>query len=205
MTYIVKRRNRLYVVAYDGIDPLTGKERRRWHPAGTDRAEAEQIARRIHAHAESRNGPTSETFTLGVFLTATWLPRKRLTVRPTTAYRYAWIIHHYVIPAIGDVPLRLLRPEHLDATYAGSSHQAAAKGAPLPRKPCTKSTSSSAMPSTTRNNASSSTATAPGPLTLPNRRRWTDPDHVRGPLRSSQGSSNWPEATASTPRCISPR
>lgn len=51
MAYIVKRRNRLYVVAYDGLDPLTGKERRRWHPAGTDRAEAEQMARRIRAQA----------------------------------------------------------------------------------------------------------------------------------------------------------
>ena len=32
MTYIVERKNRFYVVAYDGLDPLTGKERRRWHP-----------------------------------------------------------------------------------------------------------------------------------------------------------------------------
>jgi hypothetical protein len=32
MTYIVQRNDRFYVVAYDGLDPLTGKERRRWHP-----------------------------------------------------------------------------------------------------------------------------------------------------------------------------
>ena len=32
MTYIVQRKDRFYVVAYDGLDPLTGGERRRWHP-----------------------------------------------------------------------------------------------------------------------------------------------------------------------------
>jgi len=35
MTYIVQRKDRFYVVAYDALDPLTGKERRRWHPAGS--------------------------------------------------------------------------------------------------------------------------------------------------------------------------
>ncbi len=37
MTYIVER-NRFYVVSYDGLDPLTGRERRRWIPIGHDRA-----------------------------------------------------------------------------------------------------------------------------------------------------------------------
>src|SRR5439155_2736033 len=36
MTYIVQRKDRFYVVAYDGLDPLTGKERRRWHPIGSE-------------------------------------------------------------------------------------------------------------------------------------------------------------------------
>ena len=44
MTYIVQRKDRFYVVAYDGVDPLTGRERRRWHPVGHDRDEALSIA-----------------------------------------------------------------------------------------------------------------------------------------------------------------
>ena len=44
MAYIVTRNNRFYVVSYDGIDPTTGKERRRWQLAGTSRADAEAIA-----------------------------------------------------------------------------------------------------------------------------------------------------------------
>jgi integrase len=47
MTYIVQRHNRFYVVAYDGLDPLTGRERRRWHPVGSDRDEAEALAARL--------------------------------------------------------------------------------------------------------------------------------------------------------------
>ena len=44
MAYIVTRKNRFYVVSYDGIDPSTGKERRRWQLMGASRADAEAIA-----------------------------------------------------------------------------------------------------------------------------------------------------------------
>jgi hypothetical protein len=33
MAYVVRRRDRWYAVAYEGIDPVTGRARRRWHPA----------------------------------------------------------------------------------------------------------------------------------------------------------------------------
>ena len=51
MAYIIERNNRFYVVAYDGIDPLTGPERRRWHPAGRSRADAEAIATTLAVEA----------------------------------------------------------------------------------------------------------------------------------------------------------
>ena len=44
MAYIVCKQNRFYVVTYDGLDPTTGKERRRWHLAGDSRDDAEAIA-----------------------------------------------------------------------------------------------------------------------------------------------------------------
>ena len=44
MAYVRRRGDRYYAVVYEGLDPVTGKERRRWHPAGTDRAEAERLA-----------------------------------------------------------------------------------------------------------------------------------------------------------------
>jgi len=36
--YVVARGRRFYAVVYDGIDPITGRERRQWHAAGADRA-----------------------------------------------------------------------------------------------------------------------------------------------------------------------
>ena len=117
LTYIVQRKDRFYVVAYDGLDPLTGKERRRWHPVGHDRHDAELVAARIdreHAGAApARGGPAH----VGEFLTGTWLPHKRRHVRATTAYRYSWFVDRYVNPTIGDIPLRRLRADHLDGLY----------------------------------------------------------------------------------------
>ena len=117
MAYIIQRKDRFYVVAYDGLDPLTGKERRRWHPAGHDRHEAEQMATRLEADAAGsaplRGGPVH----LGEFLTDTWLPTKRRHVRATTSYRYSWMVDNYVNPSVGHVPLRRLRADHLDGLY----------------------------------------------------------------------------------------
>ena len=62
MPYIVERKTRLYVVAYDGLDPLTGRERRRWIPIGHDRAEAEAVVVRLDSERVAgpapRRGPS---------------------------------------------------------------------------------------------------------------------------------------------------
>ncbi len=43
MSYIVQRNQHFYVVAYNGHDPITGTERRRWHRSGGERSAAEAI------------------------------------------------------------------------------------------------------------------------------------------------------------------
>jgi hypothetical protein len=88
MANIISRNNRCYVVAYDGVDPATGRERRRWRAAGSSRADAEAIASSI---TETNRVPIPrgrEAVTLGDYLTNTWLPERRRRVRSTTAYRY---------------------------------------------------------------------------------------------------------------------
>jgi hypothetical protein len=49
MSYIVQRNHRFYFVEYNGHDPISGSERRRWHPAGASHADAEAIRDRIDA------------------------------------------------------------------------------------------------------------------------------------------------------------
>src|SRR3954451_24587798 len=102
MSYIVERNTRFYVVAYDCLDPLTGRERRRWIPIGHDRDGAEAVAARL-ANERTDPAPSRGTVTVGEFLTRTWMPHKRRQVRATTAYRYAWFIDRYIKPAIGDI------------------------------------------------------------------------------------------------------
>jgi integrase len=117
ITSIVQRNDRFYVVAYDGLDPLTGKERRRWHPVGHDQDEAESVAARIDRDRAGAAPPRGGPVHLGEFLTDTWLPLKRRHVRATTAYRYSWLVDRYINPDLGDVPLRRLRADHLDGLY----------------------------------------------------------------------------------------
>lgn len=45
--YVVRKGNQHYAVIYEGLDPVTGRERRRWHPAGADRAQAEVLANEL--------------------------------------------------------------------------------------------------------------------------------------------------------------
>ena len=77
MAYIIERNARLYVVAYDGIDPLSGRERRRWHPAGRSRADAEAIATALAAEALAPPDVSTSPLTFGKFLSEQWMPRRR--------------------------------------------------------------------------------------------------------------------------------
>jgi len=38
--HVAKKGNNYYAVIYEGIDPATGKERRRWHAGGSRRLDA---------------------------------------------------------------------------------------------------------------------------------------------------------------------
>ena len=102
MAYIIERNHRFYVVAYDGIDPLTERERRRWHPAGRSRADAEAIAATLKQAAHPPVVPSMMPVTLGQFLSEQWMPRRRTQLGQTTAHRYAWMIDNYINPRVGD-------------------------------------------------------------------------------------------------------
>ena len=106
---------------YDGLDPVTGRERRIWHPAGTDRAEAEKIAARFAADVNGRNDDV-RGLSFGAYLTTRWLPGKRLAVATSTWDGYRRKIDHHILPSLGHTPVRRLRPEHLEALYDKMLH-----------------------------------------------------------------------------------
>jgi hypothetical protein len=53
--YVARKGDRWYAVVYEGLGPVSGRERRRWHPGGTTREEAEKLAARLAAEANGRN------------------------------------------------------------------------------------------------------------------------------------------------------
>jgi hypothetical protein len=103
-------------VIYEGRDPITGRERRAWHPAGTDRAEAERSAASLAEAARAKDPPLG--LTVARYLLHTWLPRKAVSLRPSTWDGYRRNIEIHVLPRIGRIPLRRLRGDHIDSLYS---------------------------------------------------------------------------------------
>ena len=52
---VAKKSDRKYAVIYEGLDPVTSKERRSWHPAGTNREDAQRMAARLAKELNGRN------------------------------------------------------------------------------------------------------------------------------------------------------
>ena len=159
MAYIVQRKDRFYVVDYDGIDPITGKERRRWRLAGHTRADAESVVERLDAK-RAQSPVRVSSASLGGFLTDVWLPRKRSQVRATTACRYAWIVDRYVLPRLGAVSLRSFAPITSTTSTTTCSRAAASTEDHSHRRRCMRRTSSCATRSISRYDAISSIATS---------------------------------------------
>jgi hypothetical protein len=115
--YVARKGNRYYAVIYEGTDPITGRDRRRWYPAGTDKATAEALASDL-AGRHRQGGRERSSVTVAIYLTQRWLPAKKLELRPSTWDAYRRIIDLHLIPRIGRIPLRHLRPDHLERLYA---------------------------------------------------------------------------------------
>lgn len=112
---------------YEGRDPVTGKERRSWHPAGTDSAEAERLAAKLAAGETSRvNAARSLTF--GAYLTSQWLPAKKLHLATSTYRGYERNVARHILPALGRVAIRRLRYQQIEALYESLLQPTAGKG-----------------------------------------------------------------------------
>lgn len=116
MGYVVHRHHRWYAVGYEGVDPLTGKDRRRWHRA-TDETDARRLAGTLPPAAPAAG---AHGMTVARFLRTRWLPARAGLLRPTTLYRYAQMTEHYVVPHIGPRQTRPLGPP-TPAHYFGPS------------------------------------------------------------------------------------
>jgi hypothetical protein len=125
--YVAQRRSRFYAVIYEGRDPVTGKELRRWHPAGTDRAEAERLAAKLAAKEQSRIDAV-RTLTFGAYLTSQWLPAKKLHLATSTYRAYERNVQRHILPTLGRVGLRRLRYQQIESLYDALLNPAEGRG-----------------------------------------------------------------------------
>ena len=114
--HVARKGNRWYAIVYEGTDPATGRERRRWHAAGPDRAAAEALADQL-ATAHARRRTTARGMTVDAFIHRYWLPGKQRQLRPTTLESYQRILRLHILPALGHVTLRDLRVDHAETLY----------------------------------------------------------------------------------------
>jgi hypothetical protein len=116
--YVRQRRGRYYAVIYEGLDAVTGREIRRWHPAGEDRAAAERLAKKL---AETANGRADAigSLTFGAFVVRDWLPTKKLHLAATTYAGNERNVQNHLLPA-------------LEADPAAEAHPHEDRGPPQP-------------------------------------------------------------------------
>jgi integrase len=113
--------HRWYAVIYEGHDPVTGRERRRWHAAGTVRADAERLAARLAGELDGRNDAV-RSMTFGVYLTTRGFPVKRVVLADSTYDGYRRNVERHVLPTLGSIALRRLRPDHLEGLHERLLH-----------------------------------------------------------------------------------
>jgi hypothetical protein len=118
--YVARKGNRWYAVIYEGVDPISGRERRSWHAADTERAHAERLATRFASERNGRND-SARSLTVGAYLTSRWLPGKRLVLATSTYDGYRRNVERHVLPALGRIGLRQLRPITSKASTSVSS------------------------------------------------------------------------------------
>ena len=112
---IIKRGNSYAVkVGYRGMD---GKWRQVWRTAKSPR-QAETLRNKLLS--EHDNGTLTQTKgNLGDYLNR-WLNEYAgASLSPSTLKGYESIVKHHIIPSMGGLPLKNLRPEHLQQYYAG--------------------------------------------------------------------------------------
>lgn len=99
-------------------DPRTGERRQEWeHGCRTAAEAARKRAEKLTKLGRGEHVRRSREST-GGFLTDTWLPAIRTTVKPSTWASYERNIRCYVVPRLGTVPLQSIDGPALNRLYA---------------------------------------------------------------------------------------
>lgn len=127
-----KGRSRWYIVVDVGTDPETGRRRQQWRGSWATKREAEdELPKILGALGDGTYVESPAKLTVKAFLVDEWFPAVGATqvegewvlsehgvLRPSTLRLYCTLADAYVIPGLGDVPLKKLDPAQLHRLYA---------------------------------------------------------------------------------------
>jgi integrase len=100
-----------------GTDVATGKRHVATTTVKGNRRAAEKELRRLLRALDTGEHVDPSRMTVREWL-ATWLTAVREEVAPKTYERYAEVVRHFLVPAIGGLPLAKLAPAHLQQAYS---------------------------------------------------------------------------------------
>jgi integrase len=80
-----------------------------------------RLAARLAKELNGRNDE-GRSLSFGAYLTTRWLPGKKLELARSTWDGYRRNVDKHILPTLGKVPIRRLRPHHLEALYDQKLH-----------------------------------------------------------------------------------
>jgi len=127
--HIVKRYKNSYTIVLNlGIDPASGKRKQQWISFKGTKKDAErklsELLRQLDTGTFMKPGKT----TLGEFLDR-WLKDYKRNLSPRGFERYQSVVSGHLIPALGNIPLTQLKPEHLQRHYTAKLNDGLKAGA----------------------------------------------------------------------------
>lgn len=101
------------VVVYLGRDPETGKRRYLWRTIKGPKRDAEALLTRLLAQLDTGTDLLPSKLTIEQF-SREWLKAVKSRVKPRTHHRYEELLRLHVLPYVGSLQLKKLKPLHIE-------------------------------------------------------------------------------------------
>jgi len=117
--HITKRGKNSYTIVLSlGNDPATGKRKQHWESVKGTKKEAEKRLSELLTQLDTGGFVKPGKITLGEYLERWLKDYVWPNLAPRTAEGYESIVRCHLVPALGNMPLTQLKPEHLQRYYS---------------------------------------------------------------------------------------
>lgn len=124
----VRKRGKLWSIVVDVGHDEFGKRKQKWYSGFKTRKEAESKLNDLLVKLNEGTYVPPSKMTVEQYLTKTWLPAIRGTLRPNSLAAYEGFVRNHIVPAIGPMALQRVTPAALNALYADLADKGRKKG-----------------------------------------------------------------------------